>query len=75
MLFSQRERARIKAEHPTETHVEIIRRVGEKWRGADAETKAKYAALYADNKVKADAARRAYADAARRAYVDAHPFE
>ena len=70
MLFSQRERARIKAEHPTETHFEILRRVGEKWREADAETKAEYAALYADNKVKADAARRAYANAHRRIESD-----
>ena len=63
MLFSQDERARIKAEHPTSTHVEIFRKLGEKWKDADAETKAKYAALYAENKRRADSARQAYADA------------
>jgi hypothetical protein len=62
MLFSKGERDRMKAEHPTATHVEIVRRLGEKWTEADAETKAKYAVLYAENKVKADAARQAYAD-------------
>jgi high mobility group protein B1 len=63
MLFSHVERARVRAEHPCATRAEIVKRLGATWRAADADTKAKYAALYAENKVKADGARRAYADA------------
>jgi high mobility group protein B1 len=61
ILFSQVERASVKAEHPTATPAEICKRLGEKWHAAEADTKAKFAALYATNKAHADQMRRAYA--------------
>jgi hypothetical protein len=61
ILFSQVERASVKAEHPTATPAEICKRLGAKWHAADADTKAKFAALYATNKVHADQMRQAFA--------------
>ena len=61
ILFSNAERANVKCEHPSATPVEILKSLGEKWRAADADTKAKYAALYLEHKAKADHARRVYA--------------
>ena len=61
ILFSQVERASVKAEHPTATPAEICKRLGEKWHAADADTKAKFKALYVKNKARADEMRLAYA--------------
>ena len=61
ILFSQVERSSVKAEHPTATPAEICKRLGAKWHVADADTKAKFAALYATNKAHADQMRQAYA--------------
>ena len=61
ILFSNAERANVKCEHPSATPVEILKSLGEKWRAADADTKAKYAALYLEHKAKADHVRRVYA--------------
>ena len=61
ILFSQVERASVKAEHPTATPAEICKRLGEKWHAADADTKAKFKALYVKNKACADEMRLAYA--------------
>ena len=63
ILFSQDERAVVHAETPSATRAQIFKRLGEKWKAADAETRAKYSGLYADNKPKAEEARRAYASA------------
>ena len=63
ILFSQDERASVKAENPSATSAQIFKRLGEKWNAADADTRARYAALYAENKPKAEEARRAYAEA------------
>jgi hypothetical protein len=60
ILFSQAERASIKLEHPEASNTDIYKRLGEKWREASAETKAKYEAEYKANKAKADAEMRAY---------------
>ena len=50
ILFSQAERANIKKECPDVSNAEIFKRLGEKWREASAETKAKYEAEYKANK-------------------------
>ena len=60
ILFSQVERVSVKAENPTATSAEMFKLLGEKWQAADADTKAKYAALYVKNKARADDARLAY---------------
>jgi len=60
ILFSQAERANIKLEHPEASNTDIYKRLGEKWREASAETKAKYEAEYKANKAKADAEMQAY---------------
>jgi hypothetical protein len=52
ILFSQSERENIKREHPEATSSEIFKRLGEKWRLADADTKAHYDAIYRANKAK-----------------------
>jgi hypothetical protein len=62
LLFSSAHRASVKADHPDATGADLLRRLGERWRTADADTKAKYGALFLENKARADAARRAYAD-------------
>jgi hypothetical protein len=61
ILFANAERASVKCEHPNASAVELLRRLGEMWRSADADTKSKYTTLYLDNKAKADHARRVYA--------------
>jgi len=63
ILFSQAERDNVKREHPTASNTELYKRLGEKWRDADADTKARYDALYRTNKAEADEAIRAYAAA------------
>ena len=55
ILFSQAERANIKRENPSATNAELFKRLGEKWREADADTKAKYEATYQANKARAAA--------------------
>lgn len=50
ILFSQAERASVKLEHPEASNTDIYKRLGEKWREASAETKAKYEAEYKANK-------------------------
>ena len=62
MLFSQAERANVKRDHPDAPSSDIVKRLGERWNAADADTKAHYTALYAANKVKADEARRVHAE-------------
>jgi len=54
ILFSKDERENIKREHPDATSTEIFKRLGERWRTADAETKAKYEGIYQANKAKYD---------------------
>ena len=61
ILFANAERASVKCEHPNASAVELLRRLGEMWRSASADTKSKYTTLYLDNKAKADHARRVYA--------------
>jgi hypothetical protein len=61
ILFANAERASVKCEHPNASAVELLKRLGEMWRSADADTKSKYTTLYLDNKAKADHARRVYA--------------
>ena len=63
LLFSKDERARVKAEHPTASNAEIARHLGDKWKAADADTKAKYNGLYAESKARADEERRVYDEA------------
>jgi len=60
ILFSQAERASVKLEHPEASNTDIYKRLGEKWREASAETKAKYEAEYKANKAKADVEMQAY---------------
>ncbi len=62
ILFSNAERENVKRDHPDAPKADANRLLGEKWKAADADTKGKYAALYAENKIKADEARRMYAD-------------
>ncbi len=62
LLFSKAERAHVKSEYPDATQTEMCKHLGDRWKAADEETKAKYAALYMENKVKATEARRVYAD-------------
>jgi hypothetical protein len=61
ILFSQAERANIAATNPGVPNTDIFKLLGEKWKVVDAETKAKYTAMYTTNKVKADEEIRAYA--------------
>ena len=56
----QAERENIKRDHPEASSTDILKRLGEKWKTADAETKAKYEALYKENKAKADEEMKAY---------------
>ena len=63
ILFSKAERANVKREHPGASPAMMFKLLGERWRAADADTKAKYAALYAENKAKADDEWRVYAAA------------
>ena len=63
ILFSKAERANVKCEHPGASPAVMFKLLGERWRAADADTKAKYAALYAENKAKADDEWRVYAAA------------
>jgi hypothetical protein len=67
-IFSQAERANVKRDHPDAPNSDTCKLLAEMWKDADAETKAKYAALYAENKAKSDEARRVYADSK----VDVH---
>jgi hypothetical protein len=71
MLFSQVERVSVKAENPTATSAEMFKLLGEKWQAADADTKAKYAALYVKNKARADDARLAYTYAKASGFYEA----
>ncbi len=43
----------------------MLQLLGERWQAASADTKAKYAAMHAENKVKADEAIRVYATGAK----------
>ncbi len=63
ILFSQAERACVKGDYPEATDAELLKRLGEKWKVADSDTKARYTALYASNKLEADESWRAYAGA------------
>ena len=56
----QAERENIKRDHPEASSTDILKLLGEKWKTADAETKAKYEALYKENKAKADEEMKAY---------------
>ena len=60
ILFSQDERANVKQDNPHACNTEICALLGLKWHAADPDVKAKYAALYKDNKTKADAERLVY---------------
>ena len=62
ILFSNDERANVKRNHPEFRGADIYRQLGERWGALDADTKARYAALYAENKVKAEDAKRVYAE-------------
>ena len=64
ILFSQAERANIKRENPEATNAELFKRLGEKWRDADADTKARFEALYKANKATADEEMAKYASTA-----------
>ena len=55
ILFSKAERANVKREHPGASPAMMFKLLGERWRAADADTKAKYAALHAENKAKIEA--------------------
>ena len=61
ILFSQAERAVIKRDQPDVPSSVMLKLLGERWKAADADTKAKYAEMHAENKNKADEARRVYA--------------
>ena len=60
ILFSKAERENIKKENPDVSNADIFKLLGEKWRDASADTKAKYDAEYKVNKAKADAEMRVY---------------
>ena len=60
ILFSQAERASVKAAYPDATNTEIYQRLGEKWREASADTKATFESLYKVNKTKAEDEMAAY---------------
>ncbi len=51
----------IKRDQPETPNSVMIELLGERWKAADADTKAKYAAMHTENKVEADEARRVYA--------------
>jgi len=61
VLFSQAERVAIKRDQPDTPSAVMFRLLGERWKAADADTKAKYATMHAENKANADEARRVYA--------------
>ena len=61
VLFSHAERAAIKRDQPDTPNSVMFRLLGERWKAADADTKAKYATMHAENKANADEARRVYA--------------
>jgi hypothetical protein len=61
VLFSQAERVAIKRDQPDTPNSAMLKLLGERWKAADADTKAKYAAMHAENKAEADEARRVYA--------------
>jgi hypothetical protein len=61
VLFSQAERVVIKRDQPDTPNSAMLKLLGERWKAADADTKAKYAAMHAENKAEADEARRVYA--------------
>ena len=65
LLFSQAERAVIKRDQPDTPSTVMLQLLGERWQAADADTKAKYVAMHAENKIKADEARRVYAAEAK----------
>ena len=65
LLFSQAERAVIKRDQPDTPSTVMLQLLGERWKAADADTKAKYVAMHAENKIKADEARRVYAAEAK----------
>jgi hypothetical protein len=62
LLFSKAERPNVKRAHPNASNAEISKHLGDLWKAADAETKARYTALYTENKARADEDRRVYAD-------------
>ena len=61
----QAERAAIKIDQPDTPSTVMLQLLGERWQAADADTKAKYVAMHAENKIKADEARRVYAAEAK----------
>ena len=61
VLFSQAERVAIKRDQPDTPSAVMFRLLGERWKAADADTKAKYATMHSEHKAIADEARRVYA--------------
>jgi hypothetical protein len=60
ILFSQAERAVIKRDQPETPNSAMLKLLAERWKAADADTKAKYATMHSENKVDADEAKRVY---------------
>ena len=50
---TQAERAVIKHDQPDTPNSEVCKRLGERWNASDADTKAKYATIHAENHVEA----------------------